>query len=204
MKRRTLGFSLIELMVVIVIISVLAAVAVPIYARYIRKSRTSEAVSNLGTIAMFEETYYSEADSYITAGPNPVSVPNPSAPGGRLPFNSGVSGWNLLGRVIPDGQKLFFQYETRAGQFNAAGAAITGTYLVAHTATAIPGGTGCNNTTDLTAVSLAIPQNPSSSWFYVTAVGDQKGGSGSRGQGFCSLFIKVIDRSDISIQNDID
>jgi prepilin-type N-terminal cleavage/methylation domain-containing protein len=204
MKRKTPGFSLIELMIVIVIISVLAAVAVPIYARYIRKSRTSEAVSNLGTIAMFEETYYSEADSYITAGPNPVNVPNPSLPTGRLPFNGTITGWNLLGRVIPDGQQLYFQYEARAGQFDAVGSPNTSNYLVKNTDPAKPGGNDCNNTTNLTALSLGIPTNPSSSWFYITAVGDQKGGSGSRGQKFCSLFIKVIDRSDISVQNDID
>lgn len=204
MKRTTFGFSLVELMIVIVIISVLAAVAVPIYARYVRKSRTSEAVSNLGTIAMFQETYYSEADSYITTGPNPVNVPNPSYPNGRQPFSAAVTGWNFLGRVIPDGQQLYFQYEARAGKFDASANPVVTVNLVNYSDAVEPGRDQCNNWPAMSASTLHIPPTANSSWFYVTAVGDQKGGSGARGQGFCSLFVKVIDRSDISIQNDID
>ncbi len=50
MKTNTKGFSLFELMIVIVIVGVLAAVAVPIYNKSIEKAKRSEAVAAIGTI----------------------------------------------------------------------------------------------------------------------------------------------------------
>ncbi|MFH1262083.1 MAG: prepilin-type N-terminal cleavage/methylation domain-containing protein [Pseudomonadota bacterium] len=203
-KVRRFGFSLIELMVVVVIIAVLAAIAMPIYGKYIRKSRTSEAISNLGTIAMFEETYFSEADSYIKLDPNPGTVPRSSDTGGRRSFDGTNASWALLGRVIPDQTPLYFQYEARAGQMSTtAGTANTGTYLVAHTDSQTVGtNKACTPTpATLTAVGLQIPTPTSSNWYYVTAVGDLKT-TGSNNK--CSVFIKIIDRPDVVFYNDIE
>jgi prepilin-type N-terminal cleavage/methylation domain-containing protein len=61
------GFSLVELMIVIVIIGVLAAVAVPIYNNNVTKARMSEADAALGSIRTQLRVYYGENGEYPTA-----------------------------------------------------------------------------------------------------------------------------------------
>ena len=66
MKKTNKGFTLIELMIVVAIIGILAAVAVPGFMRYIKDSKTAEAKDNLkaigdGALAYFEaEHVYDE------------------------------------------------------------------------------------------------------------------------------------------------
>lgn len=54
------GFTLIELMIVVAIIGILAAVAVPAFLKYIKKSKTTEARVNIRKIYDGEVSYYAE------------------------------------------------------------------------------------------------------------------------------------------------
>jgi prepilin-type N-terminal cleavage/methylation domain-containing protein len=65
--RNQNGFSLVELMIVIVIIGVLAAIAVPIYSSNVKKAKMSEADAALGTIRTQLRIYYGENGSYPIA-----------------------------------------------------------------------------------------------------------------------------------------
>ena len=58
------GFTLIELMIVVAIIGILAAIAIPNFMSYQCKAKQSEAKSNLGAIATCQEAYLAEFDSY--------------------------------------------------------------------------------------------------------------------------------------------
>jgi type IV pilus assembly protein PilE len=58
------GFTLIELMIVIVILGVLASIAVPQYQEYQQKSRRSEATRTLMQIAALQEQYFLDNRSY--------------------------------------------------------------------------------------------------------------------------------------------
>ncbi len=65
-RRKEKGFTLIELMIVVAIIGILAAIAIPNFMNYQCKAKQSEAKSNLGAIRTAQEAYYSEKDNYAT------------------------------------------------------------------------------------------------------------------------------------------
>ena len=60
------GFTLIELMIVIAIIGILAAIAIPNFLRFQAKSKQAEAKTNLGAIGTTAEAYRAEFDTYVT------------------------------------------------------------------------------------------------------------------------------------------
>ena len=62
------GFTLIELMVVVAIIGILAAIAIPNFLRYQAKSRQAEARTNLGASFVSEVAYFGENARYGSFG----------------------------------------------------------------------------------------------------------------------------------------
>ena len=75
MKRRKKGFTLIELMIVIAIIAILAAVLVPNFMRAREASRLTACKSNLKNISTSIETYSNDFDGvYPTEAAGPIGT----------------------------------------------------------------------------------------------------------------------------------
>ncbi len=64
-RRTEKGFTLVELMIVVVIIGILAAIAIPKFSGMIGKTKTVEAKQQLGTIINLEKTYFYSGNKYV-------------------------------------------------------------------------------------------------------------------------------------------
>jgi type IV pilus assembly protein PilA len=78
--RKQEGFTLIELMIVVAIIGILAAIAIPNFLQYQMKSRQSEAKTNLQAIKTSEVSFQAERGCYLGVA---VEVGQPAAGGGK-------------------------------------------------------------------------------------------------------------------------
>lgn len=66
MKKHA-GFTLIELMIAVGIISILASIAVPMYGDYVKRGKIAEATSQLATMAVKLEQYFQDNRTYVGA-----------------------------------------------------------------------------------------------------------------------------------------
>jgi type IV pilus assembly protein PilE len=75
-RKRILGFTIIELMIVLMIVAILLALAYPSYVQYARKAKRGEAQQLLMNWAVNQEIYRSNHTTYATEGdaqlPKPV------------------------------------------------------------------------------------------------------------------------------------
>ena len=71
--KNTKGFTLIELMIVVAIIGILAAIAIPNFLRFQLKAKSSEGKTNLAAIRTAETSYFSEFGSYVSANASPAA-----------------------------------------------------------------------------------------------------------------------------------
>ena len=112
--RKNSGFSIVELMVVVAIVGVLAALAIPTFTSYIYRARVTEATNFLGEVKQRQESYRSEFGRYAAVNGDDWGTYNPSTVPGSNPVSwESTDEWSQLG-ARPDGP-IRFQYATVAG-----------------------------------------------------------------------------------------
>jgi type IV pilus assembly protein PilA len=143
-KRLAGGFTLIELMVVVAIIGILAAVAIPAFMKNARKAKTTEATTNVKKLYDGARSYYEEESmgrgsiapiarqfpdstdtATLTPDPNAVCC---AAAGKKCPPDPSLwtaAGWQALKFSVDDPHYYGYMYtasgDDLSAQFSAAG-----------------------------------------------------------------------------------
>jgi type IV pilus assembly protein PilA len=118
LPRRLSAFTLIELMIVVAIVGILAAIAIPSFMRFQLKAKAGEAKTNLAAIRTAEESYQAEHGDYLAQATQvPASAPAPQ----KLAWPaSAAGGFGEIGWA-PEGP-VYYRYAVQA---SAGGAQFT-------------------------------------------------------------------------------
>lgn len=167
------GFSLVEMMTVVVIVGVLAAIAVAAYGRIIKRARINDAATFFATIGGAQNAYF---DLYNQFGATDQTVPydgyDPAAEaivGTAHRWESPLSEWQEIGVRLPT--YTWFQYVVVSG----------GPTDDCNPPSSMPRQGEPN--VEIPACASIIPPNPPGiHWYYVIARADQNG------NGYLSCF----------------
>ncbi len=93
--KKIAGFTLVELMIVVVIVGILAAVAIPSYQDSIRKSRRGDAQAALQQFRQAMERHYTKRYTYAGAGAGGGDTGAPTVFATQSPVEGGTAHYNL-------------------------------------------------------------------------------------------------------------
>ena len=113
--RNFKGFTLVELMIVVAIIGILAALAIPAFMRAVKKSKTSEADGNMKKMADGAKSYFTSEQKYSSD----------AASGGAEPWHVSGTGAKAVGFPVSWTEQTFpggpgYTFNTTVGEGTGA------------------------------------------------------------------------------------
>jgi len=131
MTKTRKGFTLIELMIVVAIIGILAAVAIPAFLRYIKRSKTTEATMNVRRLYDSSVSYFDADHTLANGGILPAQFPTSQTVTPALANVNNIKRdpsqadwtddtWEALNFSVSDPHYYAYQYNTEGTRVGAS------------------------------------------------------------------------------------
>jgi len=202
------GFTLVELMTVIVIIGILAGIGLPQYAKYTRSAKVAEGYTIMNSVSKTQKIFYYE-NGYFYSVTSSSGIPEEIelfSNGSKSIFNYAMPDGK---RPLAQGSRSYFIFVSTAGDYDQDGFISglvnrnnpTTTVMIStdgeYEAACIQGA-GMGGSTHLTGVDLGLVAAPTSKYAYVVNKGFATlngGGGGLMGliNNECTTLFQIIE-----------